>query len=106
MSTRTGGPRIQRSDDVEIPTDRVVPSLDFVLGSDPSVETVPIELGILYAAISDVLESCGTRVASPSEAALMDDPAALRARCALLLRRMTIEQRLFVLDAAEKLARQ
>lgn len=106
MSTGTGGSRLQGTVGSAARPDGAIPSFDFIFGSDPSAETVPVELGILYAAISDVLESCGTRVASPSEAALMDDPAALRARCALLLRRMTIEQRLFVLDAAEKLARQ
>jgi hypothetical protein len=105
MSTGTGGSRLQGTVNVGARADVVMPSFDFIFGSDPSAEAVPIELGILYAAISDVLESCGKRIASPSEAALMEDPAALRDRCAELLRLMTIEQRLFVLDSAEKLAR-
>jgi len=67
------------------------------------LDTIPIELGILYAAISDVCPMAPDREAK--EAKLFSSSVDLRAECARLLMSMSPEQRAIVFTKAYSLAR-
>ena len=78
-------------------------SFGFMNRSSGMLDTIPMELGILYAAISDVCPTSPDRQAN--EAQLFSSSVDLRAECARLLSEMTPQQRQLVFAKAHSLAK-
>lgn len=78
-------------------------SLGFMNRSSGMLDTIPMELGILYAAIFEILPTAPDRQANEVE--LFSSAVTLRTACATLLAEMSPEQRRLVFAKARSLAR-
>ena len=78
-------------------------SFGFMSRSRGMIDTIPMELGILYAAIFEILPTAPERRAK--EADLFSSADYLRKECAALLAEMDPEQRRLVFAKARSLAR-
>lgn len=78
-------------------------SFGFMNRSSGMLDVIPMELGILYAAIFEIIPTVPDREAKDAD--LFSNAVHLRAACAALLAEMSPEQRRLVFAKARSLAR-